>query len=253
MSELRALLTDTTEKILAKLPADEKAAWKLVSDSGLANVMLAESEGGFGGGWEDAFIVLRATGFHATPIALAEAIVESRVKNAGSEAKFRTMALVRTCQMAGAMQAALDLSVRYTRERQQFGKALSTFQAIQQQLAVFAEEAAATNMAAAAACRAADRGEAIVEIASAKLRANIAVGTATKVAHQVHGAMGFTAEYKLQSLTKLLWQWRSEFGNDRYWADTLGAIVATRGPEGFWPLLSDSVAGALRQSLPPGQ
>ena len=65
--------------------------------------------------------------------------------------------------------------------------------------------------------------------------------------------MGFTAEYKLQSLTKLLWQWRSEFGNDRYWADTSGAMVATRVRKEFWPLLSDFVAGALRQSLPPGQ
>ena len=179
MSELRALLTDTTEKILAKLPADEKAAWKLVSDSGLANVMLAESEGGFGGGWEDAFIVLRATGFHATPIALAEAIVESKVKNAGSEANSERWHSFEPARWPGRCWRHL-IYPSGTRERQQFGKALSTFQAIQQQLAVFAEEAAATNMAAAAACRAADRGDAIVEIASAKLRANIAVGTANK-------------------------------------------------------------------------
>lgn len=242
MSELRTLLADTTEKILAHLPTDEKAAWKQVNDSGLANVMAAESEGGFGGGWEDAFIVLRASGFHATPIALADAIAESKLKNASADEKFRTMALVRTCQMAGAMQAALDLSVQYTRERQQFGKPLSTFQAIQQQLAVFAEESAATNMAAAAACRAADRGEALFEIASAKLRANIASGTATSVAHQVHGAMGFTAEYRLHQFTRRLWQWRSEFGNDRYWADKLGTMVAARGQDGYWPLLS--VSGA---------
>ena len=242
MSELRALLSDTTEKVLANLPADEKTAWKQVNDSGLPNVMASESDGGFGGGWEDAFIVLRASGYHATPIALAEAVAEIKLKTANAETKFRTIALVRSCQMAGAMQAALDLSVQYVRERQQFGKPLASFQAIQQQLAVFAEEAAATNMAAAAACRAADRSEAIFEIACAKLRANMAVGTATSVAHQVHGAMGFTAEYKLQRLTKLLWQWRSEFGNDRYWADKLGSLVAAKGPDGFWPLLCDSAA-----------
>lgn len=242
MSELRALLSDTTEKILATLPGDKAAAWKLLDDSGLANVLVPEAEGGFGGGWEDAFIVLRASGFHATAIALAEAIAEIRLKNASAETKFRTMALVRACQMAGAMQAALDLSVQYTRERQQFGKALSTFQAIQQQLAVFAEETAATNMAAAAACRAADRGDAALEIACAKLRANIAVGTATTVAHQVHGAMGFTAEYRLHHFTRRLWQWRSEFGNDRYWADTLGTMVAARGSQGYWPLLVDPAA-----------
>lgn len=239
MSELRILLSGTTEKVLTNLPGDEAAAWKVIAESGLANVMVPESDGGFGGGWEDAFIVLRATGFHATAIALAEAVAVPKQKNASAETRLLHMALVRACQMAGAMQAALDLSVQYTRERQQFGKALSTFQAIQQQLAVFAEETAATNMAAAAACRAADRGEAPFEIACAKLRANIAAGTATSVAHQVHGAMGFTAEYRLHHFTRRLWRWRSEFGNDRHWADRLGAIVAARGAQGFWPLLVD--------------
>ncbi len=242
MSELRTLLSDTTEKVLANLPADEKSAWTQVNDSGLPNVMAQESDGGFGGGWEDAFIVLRASGYHATPIALGEAVAETKLKGANAESKFRTMALVRSCQMGGAMQGALDLSVQYVRERQQFGRPLASFQAIQQQLAVFAQEVAATNMAAAAACRAAERNAAIFEISCAKLRANMAVGTATSVAHQVHGAMGFTAEYKLQRLTRLLWQWRSEFGNDRFWADKLGTLVAAGGPDGYWPLLCNSAA-----------
>jgi acyl-CoA dehydrogenase len=237
MSELRALLADTTLKVLSTLPKDEAAAWKAIHDAGLANVMVPEADGGFSGGWEDAFIVLRATGLHATPIALAEAIIEPGLKNASAEARFDRMALARACQMAGAMQAALDLSVQYTRERQQFGKALSTFQAIQQQLALFAEETAATNMAAVAACRAADRGDAVFEIASAKLRANMAVSTATSVAHQVHGAMGFTSEYGLHHFTRRLWEWRSDYGNDRYWADRLGALVAANGAAGFWPAL----------------
>jgi alkylation response protein AidB-like acyl-CoA dehydrogenase len=237
MSELRALLADTTMKVLSTLPDDDAAAWKAVTDAGLANVMVPEADDGFGGGWEDAFIVLRATGLHATPIALAEAVAEPALKGASAETRFNLMALTRACQMAGAMQAALDLSVQYTRERQQFGKPLSTFQAIQQQLALFAEETAATNMAAIAACRAADRGDAVFEIASAKLRANIAVSTITSVAHQVHGAMGFTSEYGLHHFTRRLWEWRSEYGNDRYWADKLGTLVAAKGATGFWPAL----------------
>jgi acyl-CoA dehydrogenase len=140
-----------------------------------------------------------------------------------------------TAKMAGALNAALDLSVQYTRERQQFGKPLASFQAIQQQLAVFAEEAAAADMAAASAFRAADRGEAWFEIACAKLRANQAARISISVAHQVHGAMGFTAEYRLQHLTKRLWTWGSEHGNERYWADKIGARIASRGPENFWP------------------
>jgi alkylation response protein AidB-like acyl-CoA dehydrogenase len=235
MNELRALLANTAEKVLGNLPEDRDLAVCAVRDAGLLDVMRPEVDGGFGGGWEDAFIVLRAMGYHAAPPEFGTAISQHDRRSPNDTTW--TGALARACQMAGAMQAALDLSVGYVRERVQFGKPLSTFQAIQQQLALLAEETAATNMSAIAACRALDRGAARFEIASAKLRANIAVGTVTSVAHQVHGAMGFTKEYKLQKLTRLLWQWRSEYGNDRHWGDVLGRFFARHGAEGFWPAL----------------
>lgn len=152
----------------------------------------------------------------------------------------RSLALVRAAQMGGALSAILELSVGYARERNQFGRPLAAFQAIQQQLAVLAEECAAANAAASAACRAADRGEAAFEMASAKLRANIAAGIAAPIAHQVHGAMGFTAEYALQRYTRRLWAWRSEFGNERFWSDEIGARIAARGADNFWPDLVDA-------------
>lgn len=147
---------------------------------------------------------------------------------------FAALALLRTGQIAGALDHALELSVGYTRERQQFGRPLAQFQAIQQQLAVLAEETAAAGMAAAAAFRAMDRGNAGFEIAAAKLRANRAARTSTGIAHQVHGAMGFTAEYALHHLTRRLWAWQTEAGNERFWGEKLGAQVATRGPTAFW-------------------
>src|SRR5215831_14371772 len=152
---------------------------------------------------------------------------------------YRSFALLRACQIGGAIEAVLALSVTYARERVQFGRPLAQFQAIQQQLAVLAEERAAANAAAQAACRAADRGEASFEIAAAKLRANIAAASAASIAHQVHGAMGFTAEYSLQRFTRRLWAWRSEFGNERYWADDIGTRVAARGADTFWSDLVD--------------
>ncbi len=51
--------------------------------------------------------------------------------------------------------------------------------------------------------------------------------------------MGFTAEYRLQHLTKRLWAWGSEHGNERYWSDRIGARIAARGPANFWPDLVD--------------
>jgi acyl-CoA dehydrogenase len=156
---------------------------------------------------------------------------------------YRVLALARASQMAGAIAAALSLSVAHTRQREQFGRPLAAFQAIQQQLAVLAEEAATARAASAAAARAADRGEASFEIACAKLRANQAAGIAASIAHQVHGAIGFTHEYALQAFTRRLWAWRSEYGNERKWAGEIGARAAKAGrPDGFWPALIDGFA-----------
>jgi acyl-CoA dehydrogenase len=229
MSELRVLLAETTERVLANAPD-----WARVEEAGLTKVLVPEEAGGFGGTWEDAFVVIRACGYHAVDLPIPETILES--SGAKDVAMFPAMLLA--AKMAGALAAALDLSVAYTRERQQFGKPLASFQAIQQQLAVFAEEAAAADMAAAAAFRAASRGDAAFEIACAKLRANQAARVSTGIAHQVHGAMGFTAEYRLQHLTRRLWAWSSEHGNERHWADWIGARIAARGPKNFWPDLT---------------
>lgn len=152
---------------------------------------------------------------------------------------FALGALLRSAQIAGALNAALAQSVAHANERKQFGKPLGQFQAIQQALAIFADEAAAINCAALSACRAVDLGDGGFEIAAAKLRANRAVGVATSTAHQVHGAIGFTREHNLHKSTQRLWQWRSEFGNDRHWADVLGAKVVQRGIANFWSDLTE--------------
>ncbi len=149
-------------------------------------------------------------------------------------------AMMRAAQMAGAMDKALAIAVNYVNERDQFGKKIGKFQAVQQNLAVCALEAAAANAASLAACIAATRGDYRFEAAAAKLRCNIATSEVTKISHQVHGAIGFTAEYHLHPYTKRLWMWRSEFGNDNYWARELGRIASAHivtsdeGEADFW-------------------
>ena len=148
-------------------------------------------------------------------------------------------ALVRACQMAGAVGRVLDLCVTYAGERVQFGRPISKFQAIQQQLAILAGEAAAADIAAQSACRALDRrGEAFVEIATAKIRAGEAAGKAAAIAHQVHGAIGFTEEHHLHHLTRRLWSWRAEFGAESVWATHLGNLIAAQGADRLWPDLT---------------
>ena len=151
---------------------------------------------------------------------------------------FALGALTRAALIAGALDAALARSIQYANDRVQFGKPIGKFQAVQQALAVFAEEAAAVNCAAEAAAQAMDRGDASFEIASAKLRANIAAQIGHATAHQVHGAIGFTQEYDLHRWTRRLLSWASECGSERYWAEWLGGAVAARGADAFWPDLT---------------
>lgn len=147
---------------------------------------------------------------------------------------FAMAALARTAQIAGALDAALAMSVDYANQRVQFGRALGKFQAVQQNLATFACEAAAANCAAIGAGQAMAQRPAPYEVAAAKLRANRAVGVGAALAHQVHGAIGFTQDYALHPFTRRLWAWRSEFGNDAYWSDHLGKHIIARGADNFW-------------------
>lgn len=151
-------------------------------------------------------------------------------------------ALARSVQMAGAVAAVLDQCVQYAGERVQFGRPLAKFQAIQHQLAGLATEAAAAQIAAQTACRAAGLTECAVgldfEVATAKVRTGEAAGKAAMIGHQVHGAIGFTEEYRLHYLTRRLWAWRSEFGAESYWAGRLGRAVASRGAGDLWPSIT---------------
>lgn len=243
MSDTRRMLAEMVDPLFAELGpgADQERDWARVEELGLPLLLVPEAGGGFGGTWEDALVVFRLAGYHALSLPLPEAILDAIPKDRSEEEKFRHGAFARTAQIAGALDAALERTVEYANERQQFGRPLGKFQAVQQSLATFACEAAAANSAAVGAAQALDRDDAKdagFEIAAAKLRANRAAGTGTALAHQVHGAIGFTQEYPLHHLTRRMWTWRSEFGNDAYWARELGKSVIARGAENFWPDLT---------------
>jgi acyl-CoA dehydrogenase len=143
-------------------------------------------------------------------------------------------AMARAAQMAGALESCLTQAVRYATERKQFGKPIGNFQAIQQNLAVLAGHVAAAGIAAESAFRAAERNDARFEIAVAKVRVGEAAGIGAGIAHQTHGAIGFTYEHSLHFATRRLWSWRAEFGSENAWARQLGRAVAARGADALW-------------------
>lgn len=147
-------------------------------------------------------------------------------------------AAVRTAQIAGALSRILPVCIGYVQTRIQFGRPIGKFQAIQHSMAVLAGQCAAAIAAADMAAEALAEGLDPVVIGAAKARAGEAAGVAAGLAHQVHGAIGFTQEYELHRLTRRLWSWRDEFGNEAEWNAVVGRAALRAGPGGLWPAIA---------------
>ena len=148
--------------------------------------------------------------------------------------------LVRALLMAGALERLVELTVAHTSERVQFGKTLSSFQAVQHSLARLASEAAAASAAADLAADAFATFSPHLEtaIAAARCRIGEAAGVAIGVAHQLHGAIGFTEEHRLHWYTTALWGWRDEFGTAAWWTRRLGELALSQPKQGYWPFVT---------------
>ncbi len=143
-------------------------------------------------------------------------------------------AAMRTQQIAGALTRVVAMTTQYAQDRVQFGRPLGKFQAVQQNLAVMAGQAAAAVAAADLAAEAVANGVKRLPIAAGKARAGEAAGIGAAIAHQVHGAIGFTFEHDLNFLTRRLWSWRDEFGKDSVWNSLVGRHMAKAGADNLW-------------------
>jgi len=149
-------------------------------------------------------------------------------------------AAMRSLQMAGAMAALLDMTTQYALDRTQFGKPIGKFQAIQHNLAIIGAHQAAAGAAALGAAEAVGEGLAMFPIAVGKIRTGEAAGLCAGLAHQIHGAIGFTREHSLHYLTKRLLSWRNEFGSEVEWSILLGRHLAAAGPDRLWPEITEA-------------
>jgi acyl-CoA dehydrogenase len=133
-------------------------------------------------------------------------------------AAFRARAAAgRVVAMSGAAEQALRLATRQAHHREQFGRPLARFQAVQQLLARMAAETTALVVAGQAAVAMLESGsadEVALAVAAAKAAASDAAGSIAAWAHQVVGALGFAMEHPLQRSTRRLWAWRDEYGNE---------------------------------------
>lgn len=159
-------------------------------------------------------------------------------------------ALFRTQQMAGAMERVLEFTVTYAKERIQFGRPIGKFQAVQQQIAALASQAAAGCAVAQSAAESNSSKISRFEIAAAKARVGEAVSVVAGVAHQVHAAIGFTHEHPLHRNTRRLWAWRDEFGTEAEWAAWVGSVASQVGGEKLWAFVVAADKRDIGAALP---
>ncbi|MCV7177664.1 acyl-CoA dehydrogenase family protein [Mycolicibacterium sphagni] len=154
-----------------------------------------------------------------------------------AEELLRRGAWARCIQALGALDAAVEFSVAHTREREQFGRPLSAFQAVQHTLAAMAGEVerarAATELAVAAVT---DHGFAHAQADYAVTVAKVVLGrvvpSVVTAAHQLHGAIGVTLEHRLWLATMRARGWIDEFGDTASYARRLGRLALAAARDG---------------------
>ncbi|MHB8499574.1 MAG: acyl-CoA dehydrogenase family protein [Candidatus Acidiferrales bacterium] len=205
--DVRRLLIETAADVFSR---EKSNTWGEVEKAGLDEVGAI--------GLAEAAAVVRVSAYQGTELPFAERVLlpdpDDRERGA----------LMRSIQMCGAMARVRDLTILHAGERNQFGQPINRFQAVQQQLAELAAEAAAADAIVGGALAHPSRSA----VAAAKVVTGRAAGRVAAIAHQVHGAIGFTQEHRLHRFTTKLWLWRDEFGTDSDWAIELGRSLAGR-------------------------
>jgi 3-oxocholest-4-en-26-oyl-CoA dehydrogenase beta subunit len=136
-----------------------------------------------------------------------------------------------TCaEMVGGADRVLEMTIEYATEREQFGRAIGGFQAVQHHCADMAMDVlGARFIAYEAIWRLGENLDAAVEVATAKAWVSEAYERVCALGHQVHGAIGFTREHELQTYSRHATASALSFGDgDHHWDRLAGLIGLPR-------------------------
>jgi alkylation response protein AidB-like acyl-CoA dehydrogenase len=104
-------------------------------------------------------------------------------------------------QMLGLAQGALDHTIRYVKERKQFGKAIADFQGVQFQLARMAMDVETTRLLVYNSARLRDAGQPfLTEAAMCKIHSSEVAERVASMAINLYGGNGFVKEYPVEKL-----------------------------------------------------
>ena len=148
------------------------------------------------------------------------------------EARAR-LGLLRAAALTGAVEGAYELTRGHVTTREQFGAPLVRIPAVAANLAMIKASVIQCDAALARAS-----GGTLAAAAVARIIAGRAATQTTRIAHQLHGAIGVTAEYRLHLFTKRLWAWRDAEATEHDWSVLLGELAAAGGEAVFWDELT---------------
>jgi alkylation response protein AidB-like acyl-CoA dehydrogenase len=132
-----------------------------------------------------------------------------------------------TCaELVGAAQRVLDMTVEYATQREQFGKPIGSFQAVQHHCADMATDVLTSRFIAYEAIWRLSAGlEAATEVSMAKAWVSEAAERVCARGHQVHGAIGFTREHDLHLYSAHATAAALRFGDgDHHWERLAGHL-----------------------------
>ena len=168
-----------------------------------------------------------------TPMYLLESLPRGeRIGDAQAATQLRLegAALV-AAQMLGISEATLELANDYAKRREQFGRAIGSFQSIKHMLAdMFVRQQVARAAVYAAGATIDDPvvGDVARAVASAKIVAGEAALKNARACIQIHGGMGYTWEIPAHYYLKRAWVCENLFGTVEEHADHLAADLAAR-------------------------
>ena len=132
-------------------------------------------------------------------------------------------AVAKCCEMVGGIQQALEMTVDYAKERKQFDRPIGSFQVIQHYCANMVTDVDGSRFSTYQAAWMLSEGLPCTrEVAIAKAWTGEACERVIALAHQIHGAIGFTMDHDLQFYTRRAKAAQATFGD----ADFYREIVA---------------------------
>lgn len=258
MTAMDSVLLDQITRLMAREASDERLraaragqndeGWPALVEAGLPLALASEAHGGLALDPATVMAIARAHGRAGAPWRLSAAML---LHAPDCDPALWTPALA-SATLAGLMDSVLGQTLEWTQTRVQFGKPLAKNQAVQHSLAIMAAEVAAAGAAANLAAVALNHpASAALPIAAAKARTSEAAGTVAALAHQLHGAIGVTAEHRLHLFTKALWDWRDRAGSEHQHHARLGAAVLAAGS--VWQLATAEATGDGHIAPLPGE